>query len=93
MNRKTLFVIMAAVLMVSLAAAGALAMGFGRVRMGHFVNNEDVKAAIESDNSQITKENFDKIVEMHQEMQSNNSTMTHKVRSFGRGHHKIKIIE
>ena len=44
--------------------------------------SEAMNAFIESQKSQITKENFDRIVQMHGEMQNNNSTMMH----MGMGH-------
>jgi len=55
--------------------------------------SEAMNALIESQKAQITQQNFDRIVQMHQKMQSNNSTMMHKGRDFDRRHFGIGIIK
>ena len=148
MEKKTGLAI-AALLIISIVAAGAYAIGFGG--KGMFAGNDKVKAAIESGDysayttaaesaskakeltleqfnnlvqkykaeapmiqarknaeqaiknsdytawsgamnslieyqkARITQQNFDSIVKMHQQMQSNNSTMMHKGKGFGKG--------
>lgn len=49
-----------------------------------------MNSIIDFQKAQITQQNFDKIVQMHQKTQSNNSTMMHKGMGFGRGHFGIR---